>query len=200
MLKLQITRDGTYDDEYLELPATPADVGEVWCRLDETSTDVASTRICGTISDIWNIGNYLKRADVNDPIQLKKLNRIGELTLGLSRDECLLFQGGLDSKSINGLDDVIDVGEHLDRYLLVRHVTSDRELGLCLVSYGIKPFDESVQPYLDYSRIGIEYYANHGGAYTSGGYVLRRDSAEQTLRDIVDARNNRQAFGTMRME
>lgn len=29
MLKLQLTRDGAYDDEYLELPATPADVGEV---------------------------------------------------------------------------------------------------------------------------------------------------------------------------
>mgnify|MGYP000848147605 FL=1 len=200
MLKLQLTHDGAYDDEYLELPATPAEVGEVMSRLDETSTDVASTRIYGTISDIWNIGNYLKRADVNDATQLKKLNRIGELTCGLSRDECLLFQGGLDSESINGLDDVIDVGEHLDRYLLVRHVTSDRELGLCLVSYGIKPFDESVQPYLDYARIGIEYYANHGGAYTSGGYVLRRDSAEQTLRDIVDARNNRQTLGAMRME
>lgn len=73
MLKLQLTRDGAYDDEYLELPATPAEVGEVMSRLDETSTDVASTRICGTISDIWNIGNYLKRADVNDPAQLSQV-------------------------------------------------------------------------------------------------------------------------------
>jgi hypothetical protein len=111
-----------------------------------------------------------------------------------------LFQGGLDSESINGLDDMIDVGEDLDRYLLVRHVTSDKEFVLYLVTYGIKPFDESVRPYLDYAKIGIEYYANHGGTYTSGGYVLRRDSAEQTLRDIVDIRNNRQSFGAMRME
>lgn len=199
MLKLELIRGDNYDEEYLELPATPADVGEVMARLDETCKDAASTRIYGAISDVWNIGQYLKHADVNDPVQLKKLNRIAELTRGLGRDENLIFQGGLDSKSINGLDDVIDVGEHLDRYLLVRHVTSDKELGICLVSCGIKPFDESVQPYLDYSRIGIEYYANHGGAYTSGGYVLRRDSAEQALRDIVDARNNRQTFGAMRM-
>jgi len=200
MLKLQLTRNGAYDDEYLELPATPAEVGELMSRLDETSNDVASTRIFGTISDVWNIGQYLKRADVNDPVQLKKLNRIGELIKGLSRDECLVFQGALDVESINGLDDVIDVGEHLDRYLLVRHVTNDRELGICLVTYGIKPFDESVQPYLDYSRIGIEYYSDHGGAYTAGGYVLRRDSAEQALQDIVDARQNRQALGGMKME
>jgi len=199
MLKLQITRDGAYDDEYLELPATPADVGEVTARLDETSTDVDSTRIYGTISDVWNIGQYLKRADVNDPAQLKKLNRIAEQTRGLSRDEYLVFQGALDSESINGLDDVIDVGEHLDRYLLVQHVTNDTELGIFLVSYGIKPFDESVQPYLNYSRIGIEYYANHGGAFTAGGYVLRRDSAEQAMQDIVDARQNRQTLGGMKM-
>jgi hypothetical protein len=57
-----------------------------------------------------------------------------------------------------------------------------------------------VQPYLDYSRIGIEYYSDHGGAYTAGGYVLRRDSAEQALQDIVDARQNRQALGGMKME
>lgn len=200
MLKVQLTRDGAYDDEYLQLPATPAEVAEVMSWLDETSTDVDSIRIVGSISDVWNIGQYLKRADVNDPAQLKKLNRIGGLTQGLSRDECLLFQGALDSESINGLDDVIDVGEHLDRYLFVQHVTTDRELGIFLVSCGIKPFDESVQPYLDYSRIGIEYYCDHGGAYTAGGYVLRRDSAEQALRDIVDARQNRQTLGGMKME
>ncbi len=201
MLKLQITRDGANEDEYLELPATPADVGEVMVRLDETSTDVASTRIYGTISDVWNIGNYLKRADVNDPVQLKKLNHIAELTQVLSWDESYLFEGALDSESINCLDDVIDVGEHLDRYLLVHNITNDRELGLYVVNHGIKPFDESVQPYLDYTRIGIEYYSNHGGAYTHGNcYVLRRDSAEQALRDIVDARNNRQTLGAMRME
>ena len=42
MLKLQLTRDGAYDDEYLELPATLADVGEVMSQLDETSSNVAS--------------------------------------------------------------------------------------------------------------------------------------------------------------
>ncbi len=77
MLKLQLTRDGAYDDEYLELPATPADVGEVMSQLDETSSDVASTRIYGTISNVWNIGRYLKRADVNDPDQLKKRQHAG---------------------------------------------------------------------------------------------------------------------------
>jgi len=62
------------------------------------------------------------------------------------------------------------------------------------------PFDESVRPYLDYSKIGIEYYANHGGAYTIGGYVLRRDSAEQALLDIVEAWQDSQVLGCMEMK
>ena len=199
MLKLQLTRADSYDDEYLQLPATPAEVGEVLSWLDETSTDVASTRIVGAISDVWNIGRYLKRADVNDPGQIKKLNRIAEITATLDRDGCRLFEGALDAESVNGLDDVITIGERLEQYLYIPHVTTDRELGIFLVNSGVMPFDENVQPYLDYARIGIEYYANHGGAYTAGGYVLRRDSAEQALQDIVDARINRQELGGMEM-
>ena len=152
MLKLQLTRDGAYDDEYLELPATLADVGEVMSQLDETSSNVASTRIYGTISDVWNIGRYLKRANVNDPDQLKKLNRIAEIVNTLGREQCLVFEGALDAESVNGLDDLIAIGERLEDYILVPEITTDRELGVCLVESGVKPFSESVRPYLDYLR------------------------------------------------
>jgi hypothetical protein len=97
------------------------------------------------------------------------------------------------------LDDVIAIGERLDHYLLIPEASTDRELGVYLVETGVMPFDEGVQPYLDYTKIGIEYYSNHGGAYTAGGYVLRRDSAEQELQDIVDAHQDGQPLGGMKM-
>jgi len=200
MLNLLLTRANDYEGVYLQLPATPAEIGEAWCRLDEISSDVSSTRIIGVFSDVTNIGRYLKNVDMNAPGQMKKLNRLAEITNMLDRDGYRLFAGALDAESVNGLDDVIAIGERLDQYLYLQHVTNDTELGICLVSYGIKHFDESVQPYLNYSRIGIEYYSNHGGAFTAGGYVLRRDSAEQVLQDIADARQNRQALGGMKME
>ncbi len=200
MLNLLLTRANNYEGAYLQLPATPAEIGEAWCRLDEISSDVSSTRILGVFSDVTNIGRYLKNVDMNAPGQMKKLNRLAEITNMLDHDGYRLFAGALDAESINGLDDVIAIGERLDQYLYLQHVTNDTELGIFLVSYGIKPFDESVQPYLNYSRIGIEYYANHGGAFTAGGYVLRRDSAEQALQDILDARQDRQTLGGMKME
>ncbi len=199
MLNLHLNRSHDHEGVYLHLPATPAEIGEAWAALDGISDDVDSTRIVGAISNVWNIGQYLKNANVNDPGQIKKLNRIAEITGTLDRDQCRMFEGALNAESVNNLDDVISIGERLEQYLYIPHVTTDRELGICLVSYGIKRFGESVQPYLDYARIGIEYYANHGGAYTAGGYVLRRDSAEQALQDIVDSRNNRQELGDMEM-
>lgn len=187
MLKLHLTRADNYEGAYLQLPATPAEIGETWGWLDNISDDIASTHIVRVISDVRNIEQYIINADVNDSEQIKKLNRIGEITDTLDLDECRLLEGALDAESVNGLDDVIVIGERLDQYLFIPHVTNDRELGICLVTHGVKPFDESVRPYLDYVRIGTEYYANHGGAYTAGGYVVRRDSVEQALIDAMQA-------------
>jgi hypothetical protein len=199
MITLHLTRADDYEGVYLPLPATPAEIGEAWAALDNISDDVASTRIVGAVSNVWGIGQYLKNADVNGPEQFKKLNRIAELTGSLDRDECRIFEGALNAESVSSLDDVIAIGERLDQYLLLSEVSTDRELGAYLVETGVMPFDESVQPYLDYAKIGIEYYSNHGGAYTAGGYVLRRDSAEQALQDIVDGHQDGQTLGGMKM-
>jgi len=45
-----------------------------------------------------------------------------------------------------------------------------------LVENGYKDFPEYTVPYLDYAKIGAEYYAERGGAYTPAGYVLRKES------------------------
>jgi len=195
MLNLQLTRTDEYEEVYLQLPATPAEIGERWAWLDEFSDDVASTRIVGAISDVWNISQYLKNANVNDSEQMKKLNYIGEIINMLDRDECRLLEGALDAESVNSLDDVIAIGERLDQYLLIPNVTNNRELGIRLVNYGVKPFDESVQPYLDYARIGVEYYSDHGGAYIAGGYVVKRNSVEQTLIDVAQAYSEQENRG-----
>jgi hypothetical protein len=198
MITLHLTRSDDYEGVYLPLPSTPAELGETWAALDGISDDVASTRIVGAISNVWDIGRYLENANVNDPGQIKKLNRIAEITGSLDRDQCWLFEGALNAESVNDLDNVITIGERLERYLIIPLVTTDRELGIFLVHSGVMPFAESVQPYLDYARIGIEYYSNHGGSYTAGGYVVRQDSVEQALIDAVQGHDH-QETGGMRM-
>jgi hypothetical protein len=188
MLMLYLTRADNEEGVYLQLPASPGEIGEVWCRLDDINGDIESTQIVRVISDVRNIGQYIKNADVNDSEQMKKLNRIAEIIDTLGRGEYRLLEGALDAESVNDLDDVISIIKRLDRYLYIPHAANDRELGICLVIHGVKPFDESVRPYLDYTRIGSEHYADHGGAYTAGGYVIRRDNIEPALIDAVEFR------------
>lgn len=200
MITLHLTRANDYEGVYLSLPATPEKINEVLAYLDNISADTVSTRIVGAVSKVWGIGQYLKSADINDLEHVKKLNRIAEIVGDLNRDESRIFEGALNSESVNSLDDVIAIGEHLHQYLMLSDVSTDHELGAYLVETGVIPFDESVRPYLDYTKIGIEYYANHGGAYTIGGYVLRRDSAEQALLDIVEARKDSPILCGMEMK
>ena len=199
MITLHLTRSDDYEGVYLPLPSTPAEIGEVWAYLDSISDDVATTRIVGAVSNVWGIGQYLKSTDVNDSVQFEKLNQVAEIISGLNRDECRIFEGALNAESVNSLDDVIAIGERLEKYLLIPDVTTDHELGIYLVETGVMPFAEKVRPYLDYMKIGIEYYSNHGGSYTAGGYVLRRDNTEQALLDMIDAPQDRQPLGGMKM-
>ncbi len=199
MLMLYLTRADSDEGVYLQLPASSGEIGEAWCRLDSISDDVESTQIVRVVSDVRNIGQYIKNADVNDFGQMKKLNHIAEIIDTLGRSEYRLLEGALDAESVNDLDDVIAIIMSLDRYLYIPHAGNDRELGICLVIHGVKPFDESVRPYLDYTRIGSEYYADHGGAYAAGGYVIRRDNIEQALIDAVEFREP-QGIGDMKME
>ncbi len=80
-----------------------------------------------------------------------------------------------------GKDHALTITASLDRYEFIEGVTCDKELGSWLLEHGQAGVDvpEAARPYLDYARIGAEYYASHGGAYALGGYVKRRDAAQE---------------------
>lgn len=161
----------------LRLPASPAEEGEAFARLDTISTDVHSTRIVRVEAPIWNLGNYIKSTDINGDGYGKLKKLAGQLDSMTEREQWI-FSGALDAESINGLDDVLRIAGSLEDYELIEEVTSDRELGGWLVENDRLDvhFPPAVRPYLDYVAIGAEYYSDHGGAYTRGGYVRRRDT------------------------
>ncbi|MFR1846829.1 antirestriction protein ArdA [[Clostridium] scindens] len=93
-----------------------------------------------------------------------------------------IYAGALDCSSINDLNDVIRVAEQVSDYILIPNVNSDVALGRYVAVagqiQGDPRFPEAAWSYLDFAKIGAEYYAEHGGAYTHAGYVLRRQDAE----------------------
>lgn len=186
MISLYLTRSNSSEKVYLLLPATPGEIGEAWGALDQISDDVSSTCIADIDCNVWGVDQYLKNADINNQEQFEKMNQIAGLTEILNDDECRKFEGTLKIEEVNNLDDIINIGETLDQYILIPGCFTAYTLGVFLVESGIKRFDEDVIPYLNYFRIGTEFDSNYGGTYTQNDYVVRRDCLAQTVIDAIE--------------
>lgn len=180
MIRLKLSNKSANEGVNLDLPATPAEMGEVFAWFERIGVDLSTVRIAGVNSSISNLGPYILRTDVHDDGSLQKLNELADTIERMDDREQSIFAGALDAESINGLDDVLSLSRRLNDYILLPNVTTDAELGRILVDTGYKNFPETVRPYLDYRAIGAEYYAENGGAYGPGGYVRRKTSLEQT--------------------
>lgn len=179
MIRLKLSNKSANEGVNLDLPATPAEVGEAFSWFERIGVDLSTVRIAGVNSPIPTLGQYILRADIHDPAQMKMLNELADSIGQMDDREWNIFAGALDVESINGLDDVVKLTTHLGDYIILPNIDSDTELGRFLVDTGYKNFPEAVQPYLDYRAIGAEYYAENGGAYGPGGYVRRKSSLEQ---------------------
>lgn len=179
MTQLKLSIKGAKEGVALKLPATPAEVSEAVSWFSRLNIPMSSVLITGANSPVRNLGNYVTVADINNPQDVEKLNKLAETIEQMDGRQHSVFAGAMDAESISGLDDIVNISEHLDRYILISGVTNDRELGGFLVESGYKNFPDYVQPYLDYAGIGKEYYAERGGSYTSAGYVLRKESVPE---------------------
>jgi len=174
MIDLHLNHGNSHEGVYLRLPATPGEIGAAFGMLEKLGEGKVS--IVDVTCPIRNITQYIIHTDISGQEAFAKLQRLAENIDGMDRNERRIFSGALDAESVNGLDDVLEISGHLERYVFLQGVTCDKELGGYLVESGYKDFPEHVRPYLDYAGIGAEYYAERGGAYTSDGYVLRREA------------------------
>lgn len=179
MIRLKLSNKSANEGVVLDLPATPAEVSEAFSWFERIGVEPSAVRIAGVNSPVPTLGQYILRADIHDPAEMKKLNELAEAIEQMDDRKWDIFAGALDAESINSLDDILNLSKHLNGYVILPGIGSDAELGRFLVDTGYKDFPESVQPYLDYRAIGAEYYADNGGAYGPGGYVRRKSPLEQ---------------------
>ena len=179
-MRLQLYVEGAEDSVYFDLPASPAEVDKIHTDFNGIGNETQQVDIIGVSTPIQGLSQYIAHADVTNPEHMEKLNTLATHIDRMDDRKRNLFAGALDSESINGLDDVLRISESLDDYVLFPGVLTDTDLGRYLVASGYKNFPDYVRPYLDYRSIGIEYYSVHGGAYSPGGYVRRKNADEQT--------------------
>lgn len=119
MIQLKLSVDKAKEGVALNLPATPAEVDEACAWFKRISIDPTEVRIIGASGSVRNLGKYISHADVHSAEDLEKLNALARKVNGMDRQQEALFAGALDAESVNGLDDVLELADHLDRYILL---------------------------------------------------------------------------------
>ena len=174
MILLTLSRGKGEETVRLQLPASPAEIGETFAFLDRISLDTTATAILDVSSNVPVLYRCLYDVDVEDSEQFQKLQKLAERTEALSPAKAAIFSGALDAECVWNLEGALTVADRLDEYMLVNNVSSDSELGIYLVNKGIIPFPDRFKPYINYARVGAEYREKHGEEYSSGNYVQKK--------------------------
>ena len=175
MITISLAYAGVDEGFRLRFPFSSTENSRTLLEVLYLNPRVDKIEIAEVSSNVYNLGGYLKNVDIWNPNNQEKLETLGRTLQTMDRDSCLKFEGVLDANSVNGIDDVLRLSEALDEYALLPDAAGSSALGKYLVTHGITPFPESVQPYLDYQIIGAEFYADHGGAFCRAGYVVRKE-------------------------
>lgn len=185
MIQLFMKRSGSPVIVPLNLPASHDAMTEAASQLDEASR-AGKTEIVEIKSVITNLPSYLGGLDPDSRTQLAQLNQLSSIIAKMDSRERDIYAGALDGNSINDLNDMIRVAEQVSDYILIPNVNSDVTLGRYVAVagqiQGDPRFPEAAWPYLDFAKIGAEYYAEHGGAYTYA--ACTKQQAEELIRGL----------------
>ncbi len=147
---LYLTHGNGEESIPLKLPASSSQVDEIDIRLDDICSGEGNFRISDVKSSVKGLWQFIRSADLLDPEDLEKLNRLSRQIDTMSEKEHQIFAGALLSECISNLNDVLQTVGRIGQYGMIPKVTCDRELGGYLVEHGKIDCPEHLKPYLDY--------------------------------------------------
>ena len=95
MILLTLSRGKGEETVRLQLPASPAEIGEAFASLDRISLDTTATAILDVSSNVPVLYRCLYDVDVEDSEQFQKLQKLAERTEALSPAKAAIFSGPL---------------------------------------------------------------------------------------------------------
>lgn len=119
MILLTLSRGKGEETVRLQLPASPAEIGETFAFLDRISLDTTATAILDVSSNVPVLYRCLYDVDVEDSEQFQKLQKLAERTEALSPAKAAIFSGALDAECVWNLEGALTVADRLDEYNLM---------------------------------------------------------------------------------
>lgn len=120
MILLTLSRGKGEETVRLQLPASPAEIGETFAFLDRISLDTTATAILDVSSNVPVLYRCLYDVDVEDSEQFQKLQKLAERTEALSPAKAAIFSGALDAECVWNLEGALTVADRLDEYMIPR--------------------------------------------------------------------------------
>ena len=127
MILLTLSRGKGEETVRLQLPASPAEIGETFAFLDRISLDTTATAILDVSSNVPVLYRCLYDVDVEDSEQFQKLQKLAERTEALSPAKAAIFSGALDAECVWNLEGALTVADRLDEYMAS---TATRGIGI----------------------------------------------------------------------
>lgn len=118
MILLTLSRGKGEETVRLQLPASPAEIGETFAFLDRISLDTTATAILDVSSNVPVLYRCLYDVDVEDSEQFQKLQKLAERTEALSPAKAAIFSGALDAECVWNLEGALTVADRLDEYII----------------------------------------------------------------------------------
>ena len=146
-------------------------IGKLASLMVQDQTE-ANLHITDVDAPVPNLKKYILTEGYEN--SLEKMNLLAHRVAVMGETDLRKFAGALDIESINSIDDIQRVADSLGDYELFPDVSSDRELGVYLVESGDVEIPRDMIPYIDYARVGAEYYANNSCAYGDNCLVTKK--------------------------
>ena len=118
MILLTLSRGKGKETVRLQLPASPAEIGEAFVALDGISLDTTTTTLLDVSSNVPGVYRRLYDVNVEDSEQFQKLQKLAEYTEALSPAKATIFSGALEAERAEGLDKLLAVANRLDEYMM----------------------------------------------------------------------------------
>lgn len=201
MILLTLSRGKGEETVRLQLPASPAEIGETFAFLDRISLDTTATAILDVSSNVPVLYRCLYDVDVEDSEQFQKLQKLAERTEALSPAKAAIFSGALDAECVWNLEGALIRNFRIVQTEGSRQVSRQvKHYNLqMIIAVGFKVNNDRAVQFRKWANTIVKDYTIQGWAMDSdrlknGGSVLTKEYFDHLLEQIREIRMSERKF------
>lgn len=181
MLNIQLSTSRTTQGMWLNLPANYAQIKQVFDTLADGEHPML--QITAAETSVTYLHNYLVGRFVDQNQGMRELDFLNRRIEGLTVQEKDILGAMLDIEKPNNLMELVNLSCNMDKFKLFQAVHDYGELGKAVLEQAKIEIPEVLLPCVDFEQKGSGYAANHAGAFSDSGYVVRTGEALTPLYD-----------------